>query len=80
LATDERRRAYLTAQGLRPPIALFVTVLWVNDHTLVWTFHTYDLDASAEITTFTLRTTVSEDGKTMTGIGSDGSVQVLEKQ
>ena len=78
--TDERRRAYLPAQGLRPPIALFVTVLWVNDHTLVWTFHTYDLDASAEITTFTLRTTVSEDGKTMTGIGSDGSVQVLEKQ
>ena len=36
--------------------------------------------ASAESTTFTLRTTVSEDGKTMTGIGSDGSVQVLEKQ
>jgi hypothetical protein len=78
--TDERRRAYLTAQELRPPIALFVTVLWVNDHTLVWTFHTYDLDASAEITTFTLITTVSEDGKTMTGIGSDGSVQVFEKQ
>jgi hypothetical protein len=37
--TDERRRAYLAAQELRPPIALFVTVLWVNDHTLVWTFH-----------------------------------------
>src|SRR6516162_1107656 len=78
--TDERRRAYLTAQGLRPPIALFVTVLWVSDRTLVWMFHTYDLDASAESTTFTLRTTVSEDGKTMTGIGSDGSVQVFEKQ
>jgi len=44
--TDERRRAYLTAQGLRPPIALFVTVLWVSDRTLVWMFHTYDLDAS----------------------------------
>jgi hypothetical protein len=57
-----------------------VTVLWVNDHTLVWTFHTYDLDASAESSTFTLGTTVSEDGKTMTGIGSDSSVQVFEKQ
>ena len=57
-----------------------MTVLWVNDHTLVWTFHTYDLDASAESPTFTLRTTVSEDGKAMTGIGSDGSVQVFEKQ
>ena len=78
--TDERRRAYLAAQVLRPPIALFVTVLWVNDHTLIWTFHTYDFDASAESTTFTLRTTVSEDGRTMTGIGSDDSVQVLAKQ
>jgi len=78
--TDERRRAYLPAQGLRPPIALFVTVLWASDRTLVWTSHTYDLDASAESTTFTLITTVSEDGKTMTGIGSDGSVQVFEKQ
>ena len=78
--TDERRRAYLPAQGLRPPIALFVTVLWASDRTLVWTFHTYDFDASAESTTSTLITTVSEEGKTMTGIGSDGSVQVFEKQ
>lgn len=79
---DERRREYLAGRGnlLRPPIALFVSVQWVNDHALFWTFHTYDFDNRAEGATLTLTTTVSEDGKQMTGIGSDGTVQVFDKQ
>ena len=55
-----------------------MAVLKVNDHTLIWTVRTHDFDSRAE-GTLTLTTTVSEDGKTMTGIGSDGSVQVFEK-
>jgi hypothetical protein len=41
--------------------------------------HTYDLDNGTD-GTLTLTTTVSDDGRTMTGIGSDGTVQVFERQ
>jgi hypothetical protein len=62
-----------------PKTARFVAVLRVNDHTLIWTLHTHDFDNAAD-GTLTLTTTVSEDGRTMTGIGSDGIVQLFEKQ
>ena len=62
-----------------PKTSRFVAVRWVNDHTLNWTLHTYDFDNGTD-STLTLTTTVSDDGRTMTGIGSDGTVQVFEKQ
>ena len=62
-----------------PKTSRFVAVRWVNDHTLIWTLHTYDLDNGTH-GTLTLTTTVSDDGRTMTGIGSDGTVRVFERQ
>jgi len=63
----------------RPKTARAVAVRWVNDHTLIWTLHTYDLDNGTD-GTLTLTTIVSDGGRTMTGIGSDGTMQVFERQ
>lgn len=62
-----------------PKAQRFVAVLWINDRTLLWTLKIYDFDTDVE-STFTVRTTVSEDGKTMTAIGTDGSVQLFDRQ
>ncbi len=62
-----------------PKQARFVTVVRVNDHTLIWTLRTHNFDSGAD-GTLTLTTTVSPDGKTLTGAGSDRSAQVFDKQ